>query len=573
MPPTEPESAYTVEVLREQGEVADLCLTLADGKSWRLLGRSGPATELRPVERFLAEHPAPAPGEPAPVLPVLLGHGLGHGLRALLAAWPGPVAVADKEAALLELSGPPDPRALHVADPDPMAALKALSRWQMEHGGRPLAPIVHPLYPRLDRAWYGLLQENLAASRKFDFWGRADYPKFKTWPPRVLHLTSDYFLLGEVVRASERLGAPHMFVNIGSREIARQDFVEQLLAAVVEFKPDFVFTINHLGVDREGVLAGLLDKLRLPLASWFVDNPHLILYLYANLSTPWTAIYTWDTDNVASLKERGFPHVEYLPLAADASRFTPPRSLPERHPWRSRVSFVGNSMIYKVGHRMKAGRFPRELLTGYREVARGFAASDERSVSAFLAAHHPAEHAAFAALDTDERKLCYETMVTWEATRQYRKSCVAGILPFAPLIAGDKGWNKTFPGQGRDWRWHKELSYYEELPGFYPLSEVNFNCTSQQMKGAVNQRVFDVPACGAFVLTDHREQMEDLFEPGSEMAFYRDPAEVPDLVRHYLGHPQERQRIAQAARRRVLAEHTYEHRLETLFRSMKNIYG
>jgi spore maturation protein CgeB len=568
-----PPPAYTAQALLESGRAADLCLTLADGREWRLLGRSGPATELRPVERFLAEHPLPAPGEPAPVLPVLLGHGLGHGLGALLAAWPGPVAVADKEAALLALSGPPDSRAFHVADPEPVAALKELSRWQMEHGGRPLAPIALPLYPRLDRGWYGFLQEHLAASRKFDFWGRADYPKFKSWPPRVLHLTSDYFLLGEVVRASERLGAPHMFVNIGAKEIARQDFVERLLTAVVEFKPDFVFTINHLGVDREGVLAGLLEKLRLPLASWFVDNPHLILYLYANLSTPWTALYTWDTDNVASLKERGFPHVEYLPLAADTTRFTPRSGLPASHPWRSRVSFVGNSMIYKVGARMKAGRFPRELLAGYRQVAAGFAASAERSVSAHLAARHPAEFAAFAALDTDERKLCYETMVTWEATRQYRKACVAGILPFAPLIAGDKGWKATFPGEGRDWRWRRELSYYDDLPGFYPLTEVNFNCTSQQMKGAVNQRVFDVPACGAFVLTDHREQMEELFEPGTEVAFYRDPAEVPDLVRHYLDHPAERARIATAARRRVLAEHTYEHRLERLFRSMREIYG
>ncbi len=571
MPDSSP--AYTVAELREPGAAPDLCLTLADGKQWRLLGRSGPATEIRPVEKFLAEHPAPAPGEPAPVLAVLLGHGLGHGLAALLAAWPGPVAVADKEAALLERAGAPDSRAFHVADPDPQAALKALSRWQMEHGGRPLAPIVHPLYLRLDRSYYGFLQEHLAASRSFDFWGRADYPKFTSWPPRVLHLTSDYFLLGEVVQASKRLGAPHKFVNIGTKEIARQDFVEQLLAAVIEFKPDFVFTINHLGVDREGVLAGLLEKLRLPLASWFVDNPHLILYLYENLSTPWTALYTWDTDNVASLKERGFPHVDYLPLAADATRFTPRTGLPAQHPWRSRVSFVGNSMLYKVGARMDAGRFPRELLLGYRQVAAGFAASAERSVSAFLAEHHPAEHAAFEKLGTSERKLAYETMITWEATRQYRRRCVQGILPFDPLIAGDKGWNITFAHEARAWRWHRELSYYDDLPWFYPLSEINFNCTSQQMKGAVNQRVFDVPAAGAFVLTDHREQMENLFEPGTEVAFYRDPAEVPDLVRHYLDHPAERERIAQAGRRRVLAEHTYEHRLQTLFKSMQEKYG
>jgi spore maturation protein CgeB len=67
--------------------------------------------------------------------------------------------------------------------------------------------------------------------------------------------------------------------------------------------------------------------------------------------------------------------------------------------------------------------------------------------------------------------------------------------------------------------------------------------------------------------------MEDLFEPGREVAFFRDPAEVPELVRRYLDHPAERERIVAAARRRILAEHTYEHRLDTLFRAMRELYG
>ena len=77
------------------------------------------------------------------------------------------------------------------------------------------------------------------------------------------------------------------------------------------------------------------------------------------------------------------------------------------------------------------------------------------------------------------------------------------ILDFNPLIVGDPGWKELL--KGRDgWRYHSELSYYDDLPDFYPLSDINFNCTSQQMKGAVNQRVFDVPCCNGFLLTDHR---------------------------------------------------------------------
>ncbi|WP_461208787.1 CgeB family protein [Desulfocurvus sp. DL9XJH121] len=560
--------AYRAEPVEEDGALTDVRLDFG-GRTWLLLGGSGSDMELRAAAAF-----DPASG----ALPVFLGSGLGRGVARVLERWDGPLAVVDREEPVLGLTGcrealADDPRVLWVDDTDPGEALKRLTRWQMDHGGRPLCPLPLAAYRRIARDYYGVIGEGLQASKAYDFWARADYPKFRSWPPRVLYLTSDYFLLGELVRASERLGAPHFFLNIGSKETGRAEFVEQLLAAVVEFKPDFIFTINHLGVDREGVLVDLMERLKLPLASWFVDNPHLILYLYNRLVSPWTALFTWDADNVDSLRTMGFEHVRYLPLATDVSRFKPMPPGRAGGAWRSRVSFVGNSMIYKVGQRMKAGRFPRPLLLTYREVAAGFGASDDRSVSAYLRREHPDLAAHFDALGDNERRLAFETMITWEATRQYRHKCVAGTLGFSPLIAGDWGWRRTFPDEGGAWRWHKELSYYDELPLFYPQAKVNFNCTSQQMKGAVNQRVFDVPACGAFVLTDHRVQMENLLEPGAEVAFYKDPADVPEMIKRYLDDPEARERIARAARRRILAEHTYEHRLETLFKAMKEMYG
>ena len=93
------------------------------------------------------------------------------------------------------------------------------------------------------------------------------------------------------------------------------------------------------------------------------------------------------------------------------------------------------------------------------------------------------------------------------------------------------------------------------------------------MKGAVNQRVFDVPVCGGFLLTDHRRQMEDLFEPGREIVCYREPGEIQDLVRHYLARDDARRAVTEAARKRILAEHTYDLRLASLVRTMREIYG
>ncbi|KAF0232167.1 MAG: hypothetical protein FD177_2641 [Desulfovibrionaceae bacterium] len=392
--------------------------------------------------------------------------------------------------------------------------------------------------------------------------------------PRVLLITSRFFLLGEIMTAFDRMGVRYRYLDTGGDELGLDEYLRALITAIKELRPHFALTVNHLGVDHEGLLTGLLSKLDIPLASWFVDNPALALALYANPAAQKTAVFTWDADNLEPLRGQGFDNVFYLPLAADERRFVPPdRPAPPDHPWRATVSFVGNSMVVKTAKRLEYADSGPQLLEALPVLAEAFGQHPEWSVRAFMAGHFAYLMPAFETLATPQRQLAFETAVIWESTRQYRARCLGQVMEFSPLIAGDEGWLLTFPDEGTRWRRLSELAYYDELPGFYPYSDVNFNCTSLQMKGAVNQRVFDVPACGAFLLTDHRAQMERLFEPGREVAVYGDPEEIPELVRHYLAHPEERARIAEAARKRVLAEHTYVTRMGQLLDVMKKTFG
>jgi spore maturation protein CgeB len=265
---------------------------------------------------------------------------------------------------------------------------------------------------------------------------------------------------------------------------------------------------------------------------------------------------------VEGLRAMGFDHVRYLPLGTDPTRFVPQGT------HRLDVAFVGNSMVHKT--RTRQGILPRELASCIPQVAEGFAQSPIRTVRAYVAAHHPDILDQMAALST-ESQLALETAITWHATRDWRHACVRKLLPFHPHIVGDSGWRRLLPARG--WHYHPEMSYYSEVPKWYPQVRVNFNCTSLQMKGAVNQRVFDVPACGAFLLTDYRRQMEDLFVLGREVVCYGDPEEIGDLVRYYLAHDAQRHAVTQAARKRVLRDHSYDVRLATLVSAMRQWYG
>jgi len=561
---------YTVSPVDDGEELTDIILEY-HGKRHHLAGRFGARSEVRAVQE-LDVH--------VPMLPVLLGSGMGFGLQELLRLWEGPVAVVDKESPIYAYTGlradmGASDRVLWIDEHDADVVLKILSKWQMAQDGcPPFAPVIHSQYRRLDPEYYGTLFEALRASRTQDFWSKIRYPRFTSPLPRVVLLSSGYFLTNECKQACDRLGALCHIVALPDEEVGRQTFIEEILQAVIAFHPDFVLTINHLGVDRKGVLVGLLEQMEIPLASWFVDNPLLILYHYQEICSPLTTIFTWDADTVPTLKKRGFSDVHYLPLGTDTHRFHPVSpGAPVHSGWTAPISFVGNSMVHKVEEKRKELVVPQQLKHTCEQVAHGFCTHSSHCVDAYLHRNFPELALLFDGIKDMPARLAYETMITWQATLYYRLSCVRELLPFAPLIVGDDGWHTLLGDPGTTWRYLEGVNYYHELPRFYPCSTINFNCTSLQMKGAVNQRVFDVPAAGAFLLTDYRKQVEDLFEPGTEVICYRDQEEICDLAGYYLKHDYERNRVVARARRRVLADHSYENRINVIFQVMRERYG
>ncbi|WP_243312147.1 CgeB family protein [Fundidesulfovibrio agrisoli] len=406
-------------------------------------------------------------------------------------------------------------------------------------------------------------------------------PRFRNAAPRVLVFTSGYFLQRDIASACARLGWPCHQLELPRGGLGSTAFVESLLGAAAAFRPDFAITVNHLGLDSRGMLLELLGRMALPLASWFVDSPRLILHDFPNQPSPWCQVFAWDADTVAPLESQGFENVRYLPLATDTSLFrpdAPPSPAPAHAPAHAPeggASFVGDSMlrpVERLRRRLARHGRARDLALS---LAPDFAASPARSALEFMRAESPDLAAAWEALPQGQPRLDLEQLLTWEATRLYRLERVRALLPCAPLLAGDDGWRALLPppAPGLDWRLAGPLDYTRDLPGFYAGSGLNFNATSLQMKGAVNQRVFDVPACGAFLLTDEREQLPGLFEPGAEVVCYGHPGEVADMARHYLAHPGERQKIADAARRRVLAEHDYTHRMKVVLKVMRRRYA
>jgi spore maturation protein CgeB len=102
-------------------------------------------------------------------------------------------------------------------------------------------------------------------------------------------------------------------------------------------------------------------------------------------------------------------------------------------------------------------------------------------------------------------------------------------------------------------------------PAFYAASRYTLNVTRADMIAAgfsPSVRLFEAAACATPIISDVWDGLDTLFDPGREIVL----AQGSDAVLAMLGDVDEgrRQAMAAAARRRILAAHSAEHRAEEL---------
>jgi putative methyltransferase (TIGR04325 family) len=81
---------------------------------------------------------------------------------------------------------------------------------------------------------------------------------------------------------------------------------------------------------------------------------------------------------------------------------------------------------------------------------------------------------------------------------------------------------------------------------------------------AANMRLYEATGVGSCLVTDHKDNLHQLFEPGREVVTYTSPEDCIEKVRYLLNHEAERKAIAQAGQARTLREHTYLQRMREL---------
>ncbi|HLI19204.1 MAG TPA: glycosyltransferase [Rhodanobacteraceae bacterium] len=120
--------------------------------------------------------------------------------------------------------------------------------------------------------------------------------------------------------------------------------------------------------------------------------------------------------------------------------------------------------------------------------------------------------------------------------------------------------------------WPRNVTRIEHLAparhrAFYTSQRFTLNLTRADMVAAgwsPSVRLFEAAACGVPIISDVWPGIDTFFAPGEEILLAREPVQVLEWLRNM---PEPRRRaLGAAARRRVLAEHTADHRARTLER-------
>jgi GT2 family glycosyltransferase len=105
----------------------------------------------------------------------------------------------------------------------------------------------------------------------------------------------------------------------------------------------------------------------------------------------------------------------------------------------------------------------------------------------------------------------------------------------------------------------------DEVPDIYASSRIVVSIPRDDWRPDANLRVFEAMAAGALLITPMPSELTELgFVDGRHFVGYVSEDALPSLVRQYLDDGRRRARIARAGRDRVLADHTYMRRAESI---------
>jgi spore maturation protein CgeB len=113
--------------------------------------------------------------------------------------------------------------------------------------------------------------------------------------------------------------------------------------------------------------------------------------------------------------------------------------------------------------------------------------------------------------------------------------------------------------------WGRDLDG-DKIPQLLNTAKIGLNTTTVSVGGMrqFKARLFEVPACGAMLLTEYVAGLERYYTDGVDAVFWQSIDDLVNKAFYYLTHPNARRAIANAGMARTFQEHSYDKRWKPL---------
>lgn len=324
---------------------------------------------------------------------------------------------------------------------------------------------------------------------------------------------------------------------------------------IADNRPLFVFSINFFPF-----VSMLCNRLKVKYVAETVDCPVFELY-DQSIKGEYNRIFLFDYKQYDSLNGFNPNGIFYLPLGAPVERAT--NLLGDTQKYLYDISFVG-SMYKEKDPFLKAN-----LLSDVRERITGYIEKQEEDSSSGLDYIEDA----ITSEDVDKLKEADSQFYSSDRSVMDLDHFVAVndyVSPHMAYLERVKIFNTI--SESTEYKFHlftrsttSELSKkiivhggvstLKEMPFVFRQSKINLNITMRSIQTGIPQRIWDVLACGGFLITNDQPEVHEYFKVGEQLETYRTKEELIDKIRYYLTHEEERERIAKTGYEEVAAKH------------------
>jgi spore maturation protein CgeB len=351
----------------------------------------------------------------------------------------------------------------------------------------------------------------LYASLKYEY-GRPD------WGLAAI----DYQHFYGSLQAMPNVEAEHFPIDEKMAELGRDGMNEALIQRVKESQPDLLFTFLFTEEIKKETIRYITESTKTKTFNWFADDHWRFPIFSRNWAPLFTAVSTTDSLAVAKYRAIGVSNIIKTQWAANTQLFKPANKDSDRGEYK--ITFVGKNYGKREGY--------IKLLQARDLPAKGYGKGWPSGVVEF------------------EKML--EIFSFSKINLNFAES------PFMSLKDRAKAAAKLFV--------KKELGEYKiNVQNFFP----NLQSAIQGQRRQIKTRIFEVPACGGFMLTSQPDDnLEEYYTSGKEIETFSSVDELTDKCSYYLTHDTEREAIAKAGLDRTLKDHTFAKRFEAIFKFM-----